>query len=79
MAEGAKRASRASLALAVTGIAGPSGITAEKSVGLVHIATSANDTLHECHQFSGNRDEIRLAAVAAILELGLYALGDATP
>jgi len=79
MAEGAKQASRAGLALAVTGIAGPSGSTAEKSVGLVHIATSANDTLHECCQFSGSRDEIRLAAVAAILELGLCALGDATP
>ena len=79
MAEGAKRTSRAGLALAVTGIAGPSGNTAEKSVGLVHIAASTNDTLHECRQFSGNRDEIRLAAVAAILELGLRALGDATP
>ena len=79
MAEGAKRASRAGLALAVTGIAGPSGSTAEKSVGLVHLAASANDTLHECRQFSGNRDEIRLAAVAAILELGLRALRDATP
>ena len=34
-------------------------------------------SLHERHEFSGNRDEIRLAVVAAVLELGLKALGDA--
>lgn len=79
MAEGAKRTASAGLALAVTGIAGPDGGTAEKPVGLVHMAASAKETLHERHQFSGSRDEIRLAAVAAALELGLKALEDAAP
>ncbi|MBL6935236.1 MAG: CinA family protein [Alphaproteobacteria bacterium] len=79
MAEGAKRTARADLALAVTGIAGPASDMTEKPVGLVHMAAAGAETHHERHQFSGNRDEIRLAAVAAVLELGLKALGDAAP
>ena len=79
MAEGAKRTAQAGLALAVTGIAGPASDMTEKPVGLVHMAVAGEKTLHERHQFSGNRDEIRLAALAAVLELGLKALGDAAP
>ena len=41
MAGGALTHSRASLAIAVTGIAGPDGGTAEKPVGLVHFAAGA--------------------------------------
>ncbi len=80
MAEGAKRTTaRASLALAVTGIAGPSGSTAEKPLGLVHIAATGKEILHERLEFSGNRDEIRLTAVAAVLTLGLKTLGNSGP
>ncbi len=79
MAEGAKRVSRADLALAVTGIAGPASDMTEKPVGLVHMAAAGEKTRHERHQFSGNRDQIRLAAVAAVLELGLKALEDTAP
>ena len=42
MAEGALEASAAVLSIAITGIAGPDGGSAEKPVGLVFIATSYN-------------------------------------
>jgi nicotinamide-nucleotide amidase len=43
MAEGALRASGAGLAVAITGVAGPGGGSAEKPVGLVHLAAVARD------------------------------------
>jgi nicotinamide-nucleotide amidase len=72
MAEGALAHSGAQLAVAVTGIAGPGGGTAEKPVGLVHIAAArqGRDTQHEEHRFADSgRSEVRLKTVAAALML----------
>ncbi len=69
MAEGALRHARAEVAVAVTGIAGPTGGTAEKPVGTVWIAWAAPGApAHaECHCFSGGRAEVRGAAVGMAL------------
>ena len=71
MAEGAARAAGADAAIAVTGIAGPGGGTAQKPVGLVYIGTylCGNIRVTENH-FLGERYEIRRqAAEAALLQL----------
>jgi nicotinamide-nucleotide amidase len=71
MAEGALRHSPAQLSIAVTGVAGPGG-TADKPVGLVHIAAARTDhqILHEVHHFGDiGRTKIRLKTVEAALKL----------
>ena len=70
MTEGALRHSRAHLAVAVSGIAGPSGGSPEKPVGLVWIAwesTPQGRTLAHAHHFQGDREAIRRQAVATAL------------
>jgi len=70
MAVGARLASAAELAVAITGIAGPDGGTADKPVGTVWIAWAgpgAELTAELC-RFSGDRAAIRRQAVAAALE-----------
>jgi nicotinamide-nucleotide amidase len=72
MAEGAIRNSAAQVSVAVTGIAGPGGGTDDKPVGLVQIAAAraGEATLHrECRFGDIGRGAIRLASVAAALEL----------
>ena len=71
MAEGALAEAGVDVTVAVTGIAGPEGGTPDKSVGLVHIAVarSGAETAHERHIFSGDREAVRLASVAAALRL----------
>ncbi len=67
MAEGALQHSRAHLAVAVTGVAGPGGGTCEKPVGLVHLACAARglDTIQQRHIFAGRgRSFIRWQTVA---------------
>lgn len=60
MAEGALRHSHADVACGITGVAGPTGGSAEKPVGLVHIAAArAGRTLHERNVFDGDREEVR--------------------
>ena len=70
MAEGARRKACSTYAVAVTGIAGPSGGSAEKPVGLVHIAAaSATRTLHVREVFAGDRAQVRAQATERTLRL----------
>lgn len=72
MADGALRCSAADLVVAVTGIAGPGGGTAEKPVGLVYLAVapaSAAARSHVCRFGDIGRTEIRLATVKEALAL----------
>lgn len=72
MARGAISRSGADLAVAVTGIAGPSGGSAEKPVGLVHLAAagrSGNLLLREMRYGDIGRDAVRLATVTTALNL----------
>ena len=72
MAEGALAHSKADLAIAVTGIAGPDGGSQEKPVGLVHFATARHDrkTLHREVRFGDlGRSEVRRRSVLAAFEL----------
>ena len=70
MAEGALRASRADIAVAVTGIAGPAGGTATKPVGTVCFAWARRGgrTTASTHHFSGDRDTIRKASVIVAIQ-----------
>ncbi|MDE2721433.1 MAG: CinA family protein [Gemmatimonadota bacterium] len=62
MAAGARRVAESTWSIAVTGIAGPSGGSAEKPVGTVWIAHDGPSRDARCHRFGGSRDEIREAA-----------------
>lgn len=75
MALGALKNSGAELAIAVTGVAGPSGGSAEKPVGLVYIAIATKDEVQVVkNNFSGDRNEIRLATTKKALELSIDVL-----
>lgn len=70
MASGALRHSHADYAIAVTGIAGPGGGSAEKPVGSVWIAVaSADQMVAKLFQFDGDRAAVRDATLIAALEL----------
>ncbi|TMN44237.1 nicotinamide-nucleotide amidohydrolase family protein [Pseudoalteromonas sp. S2755] len=64
MAKGAQRAAHAEVAIAVSGIAGPTGGSADKPVGTVWFAIANSDKVQAFHQvFTGNRAEIRVQAI----------------
>lgn len=70
MAKGAAMATKADVAVALTGIAGPDGGTKDKPVGLVYISCNVQGkvTVREYH-FKGNRNKVREAATSAALSL----------
>lgn len=70
MAMGARAALGADYGIGITGVAGPTGGTPEKPVGLVFISVSSEaGDLVEAFHFSGDREEIRMAAVIAALQM----------
>lgn len=71
MAEGALARSRADIAVAVTGVAGPGGGTATKPVGLVHfaLARKGREAVADHEVFPGDRSAVREATVRTALRL----------
>jgi nicotinamide-nucleotide amidase len=72
MAEGALNNSRAHIAVAITGVAGPGGGSPMKPVGTVHIATARSTAgiRHRHEVFDGEtRLDVQMAAVAVALQM----------
>jgi len=68
MVRGVTRRLGAQAGIAVTGVAGPGGGTAEKPVGLVYIAVAAGDSVSVFRSvFAGDRGEIRSRAAQGAL------------
>jgi nicotinamide-nucleotide amidase len=75
MAQGALSRSRGTLALAVTGVAGPGGGSPGKPVGTVCFAwASAGRVRSQTRQFSGDRESVRRQSVLHALEGVLHHL-----
>jgi nicotinamide-nucleotide amidase len=79
MAQGALVNSRGTVALSITGIAGPSGGTAQKPVGTVCFAwaTNAGAVRAETKRFSGDREAVRRQSVDYSLAKVLEVLDEA--
>ena len=79
MCIGLKNVSGASTCVAISGIAGPSGGTEDKPVGLVYIGILRDGEMKciEC-RFNGNRDRIRTLAVCKVMEELLIRPGEQT-
>ena len=71
MASGALAHSQADIAVSVTGVAGPGGGSADKPVGLVHLAAVriGHEPVAERHIFPGDRDGIRRGSVLTALAM----------
>lgn len=71
MAVGARNAAGTTFAVAVTGVAGPGGGSADKPVGLVHLAVAGPRGVMHCVERFGDigRDAIREATVLRALEM----------
>ena len=71
MAEGALAHSTVDAAVAVTGVAGPNADDNAKPAGLVHIAAArrGHATLWKKNDFSGGREEVRMASVNEALRM----------
>jgi len=69
MAAGALKRAGAQVALAITGVAGPSGGSPEKPVGLVCFAWTDGSKMHsETKRFDGDRESVRRQSVVHALQ-----------
>lgn len=76
MAEGARARLGADLAVAVTGIAGPGGGSAEKPVGLTYVGVADDAGVDvRRHQWTGDRTANKRDSALAALDLLLQRLG----
>ncbi|MGZ3795866.1 MAG: CinA family protein [Pseudobdellovibrionaceae bacterium] len=76
MAQGARKQLKVDIALAITGIAGPTGGTPDKPVGTVCLAVSGPGLAEKAvrKHFSGGRTEVQEASVRFALEYLISAL-----
>lgn len=80
MAAGARRALKADVGLAITGVAGPGGGSAEKPVGLVYVAIAHDGEARSLkQQYIGQRADVRTRAVQAALDLARRLALDLAP
>ena len=76
MVAGIRRVLGTQIGVAITGIAGPGGGSAEKPVGLVWIAADVEGRVRTSHRvYPGNREEIRQRAAQSALDLIRRMLG----
>ncbi len=79
MAEACRSRFKTDIAVSITGIAGPSGGSPEKPVGLVYLAIAVSRRTRVAeHRFPGDREQVRDQAIAAALKLILEAITDKT-
>lgn len=75
MASGARKLLKVDVALSATGVAGPTGGTAENPVGTVWLGVStAEGTIARRFQFDGDRQSVRRQTVETALRLALDVL-----
>lgn len=75
MADGARKLLKVDVALSATGVAGPTGGTAENPVGTVWLGVStAEGTIARRFQFDGDRQSVRRQTVETALRLALDVL-----
>ena len=70
LADGIRKRSGATIGVGITGIAGPTGGTADKPVGLMHIGLAdALGASEQIFRFPGDRDRIRRVATQTALDM----------
>jgi PncC family amidohydrolase len=75
MAKGVKNLTNTDIGVSTTGIAGPTGATPTKPVGLVYIGfCSSGEELVERHIFKGDRRMVKERAAQAVLDIAIREL-----